>query len=57
MRDASSNELVAFARRPHETLPFKYRHLPSPALDQSCVLELTDSDTDAWSLDTQHFRQ
>jgi hypothetical protein len=57
MRNARSSDLITFARHTHETLPIKYPHLPSPALDQICMLELTGSDADGWPVDRQHFRQ
>ena len=41
--DALSDQLITFARFPYETLPIKYRDLPSGALNQTCTLQVPGS--------------
>jgi hypothetical protein len=53
--DASSNQLIAFTRFFDEALPIKYSDLPKPALNQTCVFQLSGSIRDGWPLNTQHF--
>src|SRR5438132_12232761 len=53
--DARPDQLITFARFRHETLPIKYRYLPSAARDQTSSFQLPGSIRDSWPLDTQHF--
>src|SRR5580693_3243286 len=53
--DARPDQLITFTRCRHESLPIKYRDLPSAALNQTCALQLLGSIRDGRPLDTQHF--
>ena len=53
--DARPDQLITFARFRDETMPIKYRDLPSAAHDQTGTFELPGSIRDRWPLDAQHF--
>src|ERR1700675_3351931 len=53
--DAFPDQLIAFARCLHETLPIHYRNLLSAALNQTGTFQLSSSIRDSWPLNTQHF--
>lgn len=52
--DPRSDQLIAFARFPQETLPIKYRDLPSAARNQAGTFQVPSSIRDGWPLDAQH---
>ena len=52
--DARSDQLITFTRWLDETLPIKYRDLPSAALNQTCTFQLSGGIRDGRSLNTQH---
>jgi len=53
--DARPDQLITFTRRRHETLPIKYRDLPSAARNQTGVFQLMGGIRDGRPLDPQHF--
>ncbi len=53
--EARSDQLITFTRLLGEALPIKYRDLPAPALDQTCVFQFSGRIRDGRPLNTQHF--
>ena len=51
-RDARPDQLITFTRRLHDGLPIEYRELPSAALNQTRIFELSGSICDGWPLDS-----
>ena len=53
--DARPDQLITFTRFRRETLPIKYRDLPSAALNQTGTFQISGNIRDRWPLDTEHF--